>query len=67
MDDEQLSTANYYQILKTAATLPVIQEYQNNEFPDGKSVDAIASLSSKLNVQTKNLAAKYEAKAQEKN
>lgn len=66
MDDEQLSTAKYYQVLKVAATLPVMEEYQNNGFPDGKSVDAIASQSSKLNVQTKKLAEKYEAKAQEK-
>jgi hypothetical protein len=66
IDDEQLSTTNHYQVLKIAATLPVIEEYQNNEFSDGKTIDAIASQSSKLNMQTKKLAERYEAKAQEK-
>ncbi len=66
MDDEQLITANYYQTLRIAASLSVIEEYQNNGFPDSKSADAIASQSSKLNAQTKKLAEKYEAKLQEK-
>jgi hypothetical protein len=66
MDDEQLNTANYYQTLRIAASLSVIEEYQNKGFPDSESADAIASQSSKLNSQTKKLAEKYQAKAQEK-
>jgi hypothetical protein len=66
MDDEQLSAANYYQTLRIAASLSVIEEYQNNGFPDSKSADAIASQSSNLNVQTEKLAEKYETKVQQK-
>jgi hypothetical protein len=66
MDDEQLSTGNYYQTLRIAASLSVMEEYQNHNFPDSRSADAVASQSSKVNAQTKKLAEKYQAKAQEK-
>ena len=63
MHNEDTSTSNYYLTLQLAATLPVIEDYQDKHLADGKSVEAIASESGNLNTQTKKLAGKYEAKA----
>ena len=63
MHDEDTSTSNYYLTLQLAATLPVIEDYQDKHLSDGKSVEAIVSESGNLNTQTKKLAGKYEARA----
>jgi len=60
---DQLAIPDYYLTLTLAATLPVIEEYQENSLPDGKSIVALASESEKLKQHTQKLADKYESKA----
>jgi len=59
-DDE--STKDYYVTLQIAATLPVIEDYQDKHLSDGKAVESIAKESAILNKTTKKLADKYEGK-----
>lgn len=63
IDDDELSRADYDMTLKVAATLSVVEDYQDKSLPDIKSVKAIAEESRKLNQQTKKLAEKYESEA----
>jgi hypothetical protein len=58
----QLTMSDYYLTLKIAATLPVLEDYQASNLPDGKSVKAIANESEVLKQHTQELAAKYLAK-----
>jgi hypothetical protein len=60
---EQLTMADYYLTLKLAATLPIIEDYQNSNMPDGKSITEITNESARLNKQTQKLAQTYESKA----
>jgi len=59
---DQLGMPDYYLTLKIAATLPVIEQYQDDNLPDGKSIVALAGESQKLKEHTRKLADKYESK-----
>ncbi|HZX57215.1 MAG TPA: hypothetical protein VFE54_00760 [Mucilaginibacter sp.] len=63
---DQVAIPDYYLTLKIAATLPVLEEYQNDNFPDGKSIIAITGESEKVRQQTQKLAEKYENNAVKK-
>ena len=62
MNHDEESTGDYYVTLQIAATLPVIEDYQNKHLSDGKAVEAIAKESSILNKTTRKLAEKYESR-----
>ena len=62
IDADELTTSNYYLTLKLAATLPVMEDYQADHMPNGKSITAIVNESVKLKHSTQKLAAKYEDK-----
>ncbi|MBV8390824.1 MAG: hypothetical protein JO080_13560 [Mucilaginibacter sp.] len=62
MHNDEESTSNYYTTLQLAATLPVIEEYQDEHLSEGQAVEAIAKESTILNRTTKKIAEKYEAK-----
>ena len=60
-NDEE-STNDLYRSLQIAATLPVIEDYQDKHLSDGEAVEAIAKESSILNKTTRKLAEKYESR-----
>jgi hypothetical protein len=62
MHNDEESTNDYYTTLRIAASLPIIEEYQDKHFSDGQAVESIAKESAILNKTTKKLAEKYEGK-----
>lgn len=50
------SIQNYYSALKIAATLPVIEKYQNNNLSKFKSLERIDSAAAALDAKTKAMA-----------
>jgi len=62
MHYEQEMTNNYYMTLQLAATLPIIEEYQDKHLSEGQAVESIAKESTILNKQTRRLSEKYESK-----
>lgn len=59
IDTNQSTISDYYLTLKIAATLPVLEDFQASNMPNGKSVKAIAGESEMLKQRTQELAAKY--------
>lgn len=61
MHTDEETTKDYYVTLQIAATLPVIEDYQDKHI-DGRAVESIAKESAILNKTTKKLAETYEGK-----
>jgi hypothetical protein len=55
IDSNRMVINDYHLALKIAVTMPVIENYQDKNMPDSKSVESLASMAQKLKQQTVKL------------